>query len=617
MLVADQSMAAWADVLPFVDAPDLIERFQRLDEQLRRAPTTGDGSEVFDLAWDAFSTLSEEPSTEARALCLLGIARNKYLRGLPFDGIEPANQAVAVAERVNNDLLLAKCMNMLGVMYMETGNFPAAMTALTRALPAARSAQSSDQEAGIFANLGLAHQYAGQFSMAIPCYERSVDVADPVATTRLTQAIPLVNIAVASLYLRDFSRGLAAAERAIELLADPSDDSERMTRGTIEFAYTRLLLEVRNIPLAVERAKLARLHAKGAGTLGELYAEMALGLAEVHDPATCDIGLSRLQRAINESRRGVPSALRDALATIVRAYEVAKQPNNALVFQEEVVRLNRDSRVKNLLEHHHRHVVQVKKALDARAEAAMDLQQHELRFQRFSMQDFGEFTQVLERNSVTVEFHDDETGEHCYRVGAMARELARKMGLDEELCQLIDLCARLHDVGKIRIPESILLKPGRFTPEERSIMERHCEFGWEIIGEGGLGQLFVAQEIAFNHHEKWDGSGYPRKIRGEMIPLSARIVALSDVYDALTHKRSYKEAWPIEDALRHIGAESGKHFDPQLTSVFLDLVPALQAQHGNLDTFLSAEAKKNDFIINRARLARELKTDLAELEVRR
>ena len=610
-------MAAWADVLPFADAPDLIERFQRLEERLRKAPAIGDGSEIFDLAWDALLTLPDEPVTSARAICLLAIARNRYLRGIPFDAIEPASRAVAVAERLDIDLLLAKGLKMLGGMYLETGNFPAAMTALTRGLQPARRAGDAEQESGIFNNLGLAHQYAGQFSMAIPCYERSMEVANPAATSHFAQAVPLVNIAVACLYLRDFPRGLTAAERAIELLAEPSDDSERMVRATIEFAYTRLLLEVRNVPLALERAKLARVHAKGAGTLGELYAEMALGLAEVHDPATCDIGLSRLQRAINESRRGVPSALRDALATIVRAYEVAKQPNNALVFQEEVVRLNRDSRVKNLLEHHHRHVVQVKKALDARAEAAMDLQQHELRFQRFSMQDFGEFTQVLERNSVTVEFHDDETGEHCYRVGAMARELARKMGLDEELCQLIDLCARLHDVGKIRIPESILLKPGRFTPEERSIMERHCEFGWEIIGEGGLGQLFVAQEIAFNHHEKWDGSGYPRKIRGEMIPLSARIVALSDVYDALTHKRSYKEAWPIEDALRHIGAESGKHFDPQLTSVFLDLVPALQAQHGNLDAFLSAEAKKNDFIINRARLARELNTDLAELDVRR
>ncbi|HVE90249.1 MAG TPA: HD-GYP domain-containing protein [Burkholderiaceae bacterium] len=410
---------------------------------------------------------------------------------------------------------------------------------------------------------------------------------------------------------------MAAAERAIELLAEPIDDAERMTRATIEFAYTRLLLEVRNVPLALERARLARLHAKGAGTLGELYAEMALGLVEVHDSGTCDIGLSRLQRAINESRRGVPTALRDALVTIVRAYEVVKQPNNALVFQQEVIRLNRDSRVKNLLEHHHRHVVQVKKALDARAEAAMDLQQHELKFQRFSMQDLGELTQVLERNSVTVEFHDDETGEHCYRVGAMARELAKKMGLDDELCQMIDLSARLHDVGKIRIPESILLKPGRFTPEERSIMEKHCEFGWEIIGEGGLGQLFVAQEIAFNHHEKWDGSGYPRQIKGEMIPLSARITALSDVYDALTHKRSYKDAWPIADALQHIGREAGKHFDPQLTAMFLELVPALQAQHGDLDGFLSAEAKKNDFIIDRARLARELNTDIAELDVRR
>ncbi len=228
-------------------------------------------------------SLPDEPVTAARAMCLLGIARNRYLRGLPFDGIEPANHAVAVAERLKDDLVLAKCLRMLGGMYMETGNFPAAMTALTRGLPAARSAGNAEEESGIFNNLGLAHQYAGQFSMAIPCYERSMEVADPTATSRFTQALPLVNIAVASLYLRDFSRGLAAAERAIELLNEPNDDAERMVRATIEFAYTRLLLEVRNVPLALERAKMARLHAKGAGSLGELYAEMALGLAEVHD----------------------------------------------------------------------------------------------------------------------------------------------------------------------------------------------------------------------------------------------------------------------------------------------------------------------------------------------
>ncbi len=124
-------------------------------QQLRKAPATGDGSEIFDLAWDAFLALPDEPATDARAMCLLGIARNRYLRGLPFDGIEPANHAVAVAERLKNDLVLAKCLKMLGVMYMETGNFPAAMTALTRALPAARNAGDPEQESGIFNNLGL------------------------------------------------------------------------------------------------------------------------------------------------------------------------------------------------------------------------------------------------------------------------------------------------------------------------------------------------------------------------------------------------------------------------------------------------------------------------------
>ena len=543
-------MTAWAGLLPFADAPDLPERFQRLEDHLRKAPATGDGSEIFDLAWDAFLALPEEPTTEARAMCLLGIARNRYLRGVPFDGIEPPTAPVAVAERLKNDLVLAKSLKILGLMYTETGNFPAAMTALTRALPAARNAGDSEQESGIFNNLGLAHLGAGQFSMAIPCFERSIEVSDSAVTSRLTHALPHLNIAVASLYLRDFSRGLwlppsgrssFCPSRAMTVSAWCARRSSLPTRAScLRCAMSRWRS---NAP------KMARLHAKGAGALGELYADMALGLGEVHDPATCDIGLSRLQRAINESRRGVPTALRDALATIVRAYEVAKQPNNALVYQEEVVRLNRDSRVKNLLEHHHRHVVQVEEgaghprrgcygpaAARTAIPALLDAGLRRVHAGSGARQRHGRF-------------HDDETGEHCYRVGAMARELARKMGLDEELCQLIDLCARLHDVGKIRIPESILQKPGRFTPDERAIMERHCEFGWEIIGEGGLGQLFVAQEIAFNHHEKWDGSGYPRKIRGDMIPLSARIVALSDVYDALTHKRSYKEAWPIEDAL--------------------------------------------------------------------
>jgi putative two-component system response regulator len=317
------------------------------------------------------------------------------------------------------------------------------------------------------------------------------------------------------------------------------------------------------------------------------------------------------------SRKGVPSALRDALGTIVRAYEVTGQVNTALIYLHEVVQLNRDSRVKNVLQHHHSHIAQVAKGLDQRAEAAIHLQQNELKYQRLSMDVLRECMQVLEKNTVAAELHDDETGEHCYRVGAMARALAKKKGMDAEMCTLIDLSARLHDIGKLRVPDSILLKPGRFTPEERAIMEKHCEHGWELIGEGGLAQLFVAQEIALNHHERWDGTGYPHRRAGNMIPLTARITALADVFDALTHKRSYKDAWSVDAALREIASLRGKHFDPELTDLFLELVPDLQSQHRSLDEFLGAEARNNDFITDRERIARELKTDFGTFDVRR
>lgn len=617
MLPVEPSMASLADVLPFPDASDLSERFLRLSERLRAAPISGDGSDIFEIAANALGTLPPDPVTHDRAMCWLFIARHRLLIGSLFPSLDAAVDAVAIAERLGEDGLLGKALKLLGAVYTETGNFPAATSALSRALPACRRAHDSVNEAEVFLNLGNAHLYASQFSTAVPCYERALEIAQTFSTSLLQRATPLGNIALASLHLRDFQRGLIAAEQAIEILAVPNDPSEQIARAMTEFYYTRLLLEVRNVPLALEHAKLARKYARGAGALAELFADLAQGFAEVHAPATVDIGLSRLQRVISECRRGVPSVLRDALATIVRAYEVIRQPNNALVFQREVLQLNRDSRVKNLLEHHHRHVVEVRKGLDERADAALDLQQHQLQFQRFETDHFAEFTQVLEENTVTVEFHDDETGEHCYRVGAMARELAKKSGMDPDECKLIDLSARLHDVGKIRIPQSILLKPGKFTPEERAIMEQHCEFGREIISEGGLGQLFIAQEIAFNHHERWDGSGYPRGIKGDMIPLVARISALADVYDALRHRRPYKRAWSMEETMQEIKEQSGKHFDPRLTQLFLELVPELEAQHGDLDSYLSAESRKNDLIINRARLARELKADEGTFDARR
>jgi HD-GYP domain-containing protein (c-di-GMP phosphodiesterase class II) len=390
-----------------------------------------------------------------------------------------------------------------------------------------------------------------------------------------------------------------------------------MVRTMVECYYARLLMEMRNLHHARERIALARQFAAGATTLAQLMVDMTQGLAEVYDPAMRDIGLSRLQKAVNESRRGVPSALRDALAMIVRGYEVAGQPNAALVYLHEVIQLTGDSRVRSVLEHHRLHLAKVTRNFDHQAQVALEQQKQELRFARLSMDVLRECMQVLEKNSVAAELHDDETGEHCYRVGALAKELALRKGMDAEMCTLIDLSARLHDIGKLRVPDSILLKPGRFSADERAIMTKHCEQGWELIGEGGLKQLFVAQEIALNHHERWDGTGYPNRRQGNMIPLAARVAALADVFDALTHRRCYKDAWPVEDALREIASLRGKHFDPELTDLFLELVPQLLAQHPNLDAYLGAEARKNDFITDRAQVARGLKRGMETFDFRR
>jgi len=624
MLPQRGSITDFASLLPLAgasDAQELAERMSKLADRLRNAPLTRDGNALFDMAAQALSDLPPDPVSADRVMCLLFIARHGIYSGNAYAGLEPATQAVAMSGRLGDQHLRAKALKVLGAVYQESGSYPDTVSALTGALQAAREADDVTQESNILTNLGLAHQNAGRYNEAVPCYERAIELAEGDAGDPTENAVArtaaLCNLALAHLHLRDFAAGIAAAERAVESLGQPASGHDRMVRTMVECSYARLLMELRNLPRARERVALARQFAEGATTLAQLFVEMTQGLAEVHDPATRDIGLSRLQKAVNESRRGVPSALRDALTMIVRGYEVAGQPNAALVYLHEVIQLNGDHRVHQVLQHHRRHVAKVTRNLDQRARVVLEQKKQELRFQRLSMDVLRECMQVLEKNTVAAELHDDETGEHCYRVGALAKELALRKGMDDEMCTLIDLSARLHDIGKLRVPDAILLKPGRLTAGERLIMTQHCEQGWELIGEGGLKQLFLAQEIALNHHERWDGTGYPNRRQGTMIPLAARVAALADVFDALTHRRCYKHAWSVEDALREIGRLRGSHFDPELTDLFLELVPQLQARHPDLDAYLGAEARKNDFVADRARIARELKRGMDNFDLRR
>jgi putative two-component system response regulator len=179
--------------------------------------------------------------------------------------------------------------------------------------------------------------------------------------------------------------------------------------------------------------------------------------------------------------------------------------------------------------------------------------------------------EVVERLARAGEFRDDETGEHTRRVGRTAERLALATGIDPIAARAIGLAAPLHDIGKIAIPDAILLRRGRLTGEEVRMMQRHTVIGAQILDGSSSTLLNLARDIALTHHERWDGGGYPSGFGGEDIPLGGRLVAIADVFDALTHERPYKDAWAIRDAVAEIASQTGRQFDPALVTAFLSL----------------------------------------------
>ena len=202
-------------------------------------------------------------------------------------------------------------------------------------------------------------------------------------------------------------------------------------------------------------------------------------------------------------------------------------------------------------------------------EQAVEMRTQELRARNSDLE--AARLETLRRLALAAEYRDDETHHHTERVGRMASLLAERLGLPEEMVELLRLAAPLHDVGKLAISDTILLKPGRLTTEEFARMQEHVWAGAKLLSGSSSPVLELGEEIALTHHERWDGTGYPRRLRGEEIPICGRIVAIADVFDALTHHRPYKAAWPVANAVAEINRLSGRQFDPSVVRAFNSL----------------------------------------------
>ncbi len=553
---------------------------------------------------EVIQTLSSLPDVAEPALqaeLTLDIAKYFYVAGLPFDALETAKRAEALAKTSGQLDLVARALNSAGVMNADTGNTSRAVEKYSEAIEMARAVNDRMGEAMYWGNLGVALHYCAEYQTATACLNHVVDMAgtDPNLKTQRLQA--LNNIALVCIHTDEFARGLRAVNDALAEVEEPANAAQMLSRVLMERNAARLFLETRNLgsaKLHVERAK--HYAALSKSPRAELEASISEGLYLVYAGHT-DVGLSSLKLTL-ERARFQRSSLRDVLIALVKAYEFLRQPDQALIYLREMMESVKRYQQDNILKHLKLDLKEIDKAAETTTDETHDQHEQILRGKIAEQELFKSRIEMLERLAVTAELRDDSTGEHSFRVGKLASLLAQDYGCDEDTIFMIDLAGRLHDIGKVGIPDAILLKPDKLNPAEYSIMRTHAAVGAELLSKSNIPHLQMAEEIARCHHEWWDGSGYPGGLSGNAIPLAARITALADVYDALTHKRPYKEAWPIDHALDEILRLKGKQFDPELTDMFLVLIARLRREFTELDTYLGQAAAQSPFLQARSKI---------------
>ncbi len=596
-------------------APDdraraLAELGRAVDPELSTpSPQT---AQVFARALDLIGRLKADAEGLALAECLLSIAKYAYVSGHALRGLALSERAVELFRRLDARPLLRRALSVRGALLADTGNVPVAIEAYAEAVEIAIELRDPNAEAAVWNNLGGALIYAAQYEDAIACLERVVSLTEGNDQFRSVLGSAQANIALACLHLEDYARGLRAAKAAVELQENPGNAPQRLMRVIAETHYTRLLLEVDAPDAAKQRCEIAKRIAHESGLeRAELLSGMAEGLCEVH-AGTVDVGLSRLSKVLERARLR-KGTLRDALIAMVKANELAGRTDMALVYLRELMMHTKEAQQESALLHHRLHLEKMehKQQPTSSPDVLMARREVKLRDRLVEQVAHQELMksriEMLERLAVTAELRDDTTGEHSYRVGRLASLLARDYGCDEDTIFMIDLAARLHDIGKIGIPDGILLKAGRLNEAEMKLMQTHAMIGSEILAQSNVPHMKMAEEIARFHHEHWSGGGYPFGIGQTAIPLAARMTALADVFDALTHRRPYKEAWSVDSALDAIATLKGRQFDPELTDLFLALVPRLLREVGDLDRYLGQAARESRFIQARRKIADALK----------
>ena len=507
---------------------------------------------------------------QGEAESLYRLASLAHYDGQPGDAFALAVEARDFSMAHDVPLVLAWSLNLIGLVHTNSGNHSEALSCCLQALDCYRGTDHRVDEGNILNTIATIHHELGDTDRAIVNYEAAM-TANAELNRPDFDAITLANVASLRAERGEYDVAIEIGERALELcrLHAPGFLPEVLASlaesygGRSDFSNARVLLEAAlamldassvnfddavraGVELAFGRVEMSA----GEHATAIVHLDRALGLAEV-------IGAKPVALAAHgvlaESHKAVGDFER-AVIHLERKFEVNQQ-----MFNEGT-----DIRIKTLQIAH--------EAEEARQQAEI------LRLRTSELEGLvaGRTTELeqfqleaLERLAILGEFRDTDTGEHTVRVGDMCAEIAHLLGQDPVWSERLRLAARLHDIGKVAIPDSILLKPGPLTPAEFEVMKTHTTLGARILSGSNSPLVRLAEEVALNHHERWDGTGYPNAIGGTEVPMSGRICAVADVFDALTSERVYKKAWSVPDAVRYIARAAGTQFDPQVVEAFV------------------------------------------------
>jgi putative two-component system response regulator len=554
----------------------------------------------FERVTNLLMRIDARPAPDDLAECLLSCAQWFQKDGKSPLGIAAAEKAVAVAEEATNFSLLRRAYNTLGNLHNSTRDYVQATVCYARAVEIARSIVDKAGECASIANLAVARLNSGLLEECRTLNALVIDMAKSLEKEnskmlRIKQQA-YHNVALASLMLGDLFIARTNIENAIGRGPDPVTQYEAFSRVLSEYTYVKILSKSSEYELARERSLIARSYASMARSkLAELQATLAECACDVNE-GKFDIALSRLHKLSVEAKTN-EAMRRDVLEAMVLAHDKAGNHAEARRLHREYLNALAQAQRKG-----------ARQQLDALKKSFATLRVGdrdssvlpESVLAKLRDRDellWKEFRSRLEALAVLAELRDDATGEHAFRVGKLSALFARALGLSHEKVETIESAARLHDIGKLVVPDIVLQKRGKLVEAELEIMRSHAAEGANILLEVQHEAFRPAAEIALCHHEWWNGKGYPRGLSADQIPESARITALADVFDALSHRRPYKPAWSFDRCVNVIRELRGQQFEPKLCDVFLDLISDLNRQYkGELDAYLGDEARRSPMV---------------------